>query len=99
VIGRYRGKDLRALFAAQARLRRAEAVHFHVDASPELGREVAWHYGAAAAAFSYDDFFHEHVLTQGTAYTYVNGFNSAARVGLGRVVASHRRASSSHRIR
>ena len=40
---------------------------------------MAWHYGAAAGAFSYDDFFHEHILTQGTAYTYVNGFNSAAR--------------------
>eukprot|EP01050_Picozoa_sp_SAG11_P001256 SAG11_NODE_53_length_19648_cov_14.691902_18_plen_829_part_00 len=79
VIGRYRGSDLHALFSTQSQLRKAEAMRFTVDSTPEIGREVAWNYGAAAAAFSYDDFFHEHILTQGTAYTYVNGFNSAAR--------------------
>ena len=79
VIERYRGKDLEALFAAQSQLRKDEAMRFKVQSSPAVEREVAWNYGAAAAAFSYDDFFHEHILTQGTAYTYVNGFNSAAR--------------------
>ena len=32
-------------------------------------REIAWNYGAAAAAWSFDTFFGEHILTQGTAYT------------------------------
>ena len=79
VIGRYRGRDLRALFAEQSRLCKAESMHFKVESSPEVEREVAWDYGAPPAAFSYDDFFEGHILTQGTAYTYVNGFNSAAR--------------------
>eukprot|EP01043_Picozoa_sp_COSAG02_P035326 COSAG02_NODE_2523_length_8608_cov_10.605124_6_plen_554_part_00 len=79
VIARYRGRDLRALFAAHSNVRKAEALHFHVSSMPQISREVGWNYGAAAAAWSYDDFFDEHILTQGTAYTYVNGFNSAAR--------------------
>ena len=79
IIARYRGRDLHALFAAQSKVRKDEALHFNVSSTPAVGRETAWNYGAAAAAWSYDDFFDAHMLTQGTAYTYVNGFNSAAR--------------------
>lgn len=79
VIARYRGRDLNALMASSSKVRHTEALRFKVSSTPVVEREIAWHYGAAAAGFSYDDFFNEHILTQGTAYTYVNGFNSAAR--------------------
>ena len=39
-INRYRARDLEALFDAQARLRKAEAMHFKVQASPAVEREV-----------------------------------------------------------
>ena len=96
VIGRYRGRDLLALFASQSEARQREGLRFSISGAPEVGRcppppladdrsrwvasltptapgcvvrEVAWNYGAAAAAWSFDTFFGEHILTQGTAYT------------------------------
>ena len=94
VIGRYRGRDLLALFASQSEARQREGLRFSISGAPEVGRcpprplanelslgcvahadgaashrEIAWNYGAAAAAWSFDTFFGEHILTQGTAYT------------------------------
>ena len=48
-------------------------------ASAALADEVAWHSYVLQAAPSFDSYFGEHIIDQGTAYRYSAGFQGAVR--------------------
>lgn len=52
---------------------------FRVDAEPWVEREVAWSGYYLRSALTYDDFFKEHILSQGSGTQYVAGLQGAAR--------------------
>ena len=53
--------------------------HLSVEGDAAMGREVAWHYAMARQTLTFDSFFMELILDQGTAYRYDFGFQGAAR--------------------
>ena len=48
-------------------------------AIPWVEREVRWHNYYLRSGFTYDDFFAEHIVSQGQVYQYCFGFQGAAR--------------------
>ena len=46
---------------------------------PWLNREVSWHSYYLRSALLYDDYFQNHYLPQGNAYTFLHGLNGAIR--------------------
>jgi hypothetical protein len=54
-------------------------LRFDVAADPWIGRETAWNYYYLRSSLTYDDYFGEHIVSQGGIYQYVMGFQGAAR--------------------
>ncbi len=67
------------LFAASGTAWKAEGIRFAVDQDPWVERETAWHSCYLRSGFTYDDFFNEHIASQGAVYQYCFGFQGAAR--------------------
>ncbi|MFX1407227.1 MAG: GH36-type glycosyl hydrolase domain-containing protein [Promethearchaeota archaeon] len=44
-----------------------------------VNREILWHYYYLRGAMTFDDYFQEHILSQGHVYQYIIGFQGAAR--------------------
>ena len=44
-----------------------------------VNREMIWHYYYLRGAMTFDDYFQEHILSQGHIYQYIIGFQGAAR--------------------
>ena len=55
------------------------SLRFSVPDEPWVERETAWNYYSLRSGFSYDDFFHGHIISQASIYQYVMGFQGAAR--------------------
>jgi len=58
---------------------KADGLRFAVDGIPWVEREIVWHHYYLRGNLTYDDFFGEHILSQGHVYQYVVGFQGAAR--------------------
>jgi hypothetical protein len=58
---------------------RAQGMRFRTPSEPWAERETKWHYYYLRSSLTYDDFFREHILSQGAIYQYVMGFQGAAR--------------------
>ena len=56
-----------------------KGMRFEIPAEPWVKRESAWHYYYLRSSLTYDDFFGEHILSQGGIYQYSMGFQGAAR--------------------
>ena len=56
-----------------------KGMRFETPAEPWVKRETAWHYYYLRSSLTYDDFFGEHILSQGGIYQYSMGFQGAAR--------------------
>jgi hypothetical protein len=56
-----------------------KGLRFETKAEPWVKRETAWHYYYLRSSLTYDDFFGEHILSQGGVYQYSMGFQGAAR--------------------
>jgi hypothetical protein len=56
-----------------------KGLRFETPAEPWIKRETAWHYYYLRSSLTYDDFFGEHILSQGGIYQYSMGFQGAAR--------------------
>ena len=54
-------------------------LHFSTESEPWVEREVAWNHYCLRSGLTYDNFFHQHVLSQASIYQYVMGFQGAAR--------------------
>lgn len=58
---------------------RANGMSFRTPSEPWVERETKWNYYYLRSSLTYDDFFGEHILSQGAIYQYVMGFQGAAR--------------------
>ena len=54
-------------------------LRFSTDAEPWVEREVTWNHYYLRSSLTYDNFFHQHILSQASIYQYVMGFQGAAR--------------------
>jgi len=54
-------------------------LRFETKAEPWVKRETTWHHYYLRSSLTYDDFFGEHILSQGGIYQYTMGFQGAAR--------------------
>lgn len=57
-------------------------LHFSTEEEPWVEREVSWHNYYLRSGMTYDDFFHQHVLSVGGIHQYVAGFQGPARDSL-----------------
>ena len=74
--GATRGNEL---LTANGQFWRRDIPALSVEHEPWMGREVAWNYAMTRQTLTYDDFFNESILDQGTGYRYDMGFQGAAR--------------------
>jgi len=56
-----------------------KGLRFSTESEPWVEREVTWNYYYLRSALTYDNFFHQHILSQASIYQYVMGFQGAAR--------------------
>jgi hypothetical protein len=68
-----------ALFAKSSAAWKHEGIQFAVDRDAWVEREVGWHSYYLRSGFTYDEFFDEHIVSQGQVYQYCFGFQGAAR--------------------
>jgi hypothetical protein len=54
-------------------------MELRIQDEPWVNRELFWHYYYLRGAMTYDNFFKEHILSQGHVYQYIVGFQGAAR--------------------
>jgi hypothetical protein len=78
LIEKYRGLAP-SLLAANAAAWKEEGIQFAVDSDPWVERESRWHSYYLRSAFTFDDAFDEHILSQGQTYQYCIGYQGAAR--------------------
>ena len=77
LIEKYRGQG--SLWKISSRQWKEKGSRFETQAEPWVKRETAWHYYYLRSSLTYDDFFDEHILSQGAIYQYSVGFQGAAR--------------------
>lgn len=78
LIQKYRGRAA-SVWQDSSREWKARGLRFETKAEPWVRRETAWHYYYLRSSLTYDDFFGEHILSQGGIYQYAMGFQGAAR--------------------
>src|SRR6185437_3635744 len=54
-------------------------LRFSAESEPWVERETTWNNYYLRSGFTYDDFFHHHIISQASVYQYVMGFQGAAR--------------------
>jgi len=77
LIEKYRGRA--NVWRDSSRQWKNKGLRFETKAEPWVKRETAWHYYYLRSSLTYDDFFSEHILSQGGIYQYSMGFQGAAR--------------------
>jgi hypothetical protein len=75
---KYRGTVSTAL-ADSSKQWKNKGLRFSVESEPWVEREVIWDHYYLRSGFTYDDFFHHHIISQASIYQYVMGFQGAAR--------------------
>jgi len=78
LVDRYRERR-ETCFAESCARWKQEGIALHVDGEPWIDRETSWHNYYLRSGFTYDDFFQEHIVSQGQVYQYVMGFQGAPR--------------------
>ncbi len=58
---------------------KASRIQLQVNEEVWVDREIFWHYYYLRSAMTFDNFFKEHILSQGHVYQYIMGFQGAAR--------------------
>lgn len=78
LLNKYRAGDvsLRARSSAQWK---TSGLRFETSSAPWAERELTWSYYYARSSLTYDDFFHQHIISQGEIYQYIMGLQAAAR--------------------
>jgi hypothetical protein len=54
-------------------------LRFSTEVEPWVEREVTWNHYYLRSGLTYDNFFHQHILSQASIYQYVMGFQGAGR--------------------
>ena len=78
LIQKYRGRAANA-WKDSSQQWKDKGLRFETKTEPWVKRETAWHYYYLRSSLTYDDFFGEHILSQGGIYQYSMGFQGAAR--------------------
>jgi hypothetical protein len=78
LIAKYR-EQAPTLFAKSSAAWKDEGIQFAVDQDSWVEREACWHNYYLRSGFTYDDFFGEHIVSQGQVYQYCIGFQAAVR--------------------
>jgi len=58
---------------------KTKGLRFSTESEPWVEREVTWNHYYLRSGFTYDNFFHQHIISQAGIYRYVMGFQGAAR--------------------
>jgi hypothetical protein len=66
-------------FARSCAQWKQEGITVRADGAPWIERETRWHNYYLRSGFTYDDYFQEHIVSQGQVYQYVMGFQGAPR--------------------
>ena len=75
---RYRGRAASLLRDSAAEWKK-RGLRFTVAGEPWTARETRWNHYYLRSSLTYDDYFQEHILSQGGIYQYFMGFQGAAR--------------------
>jgi hypothetical protein len=78
LVAKYRQSSASALKDSCAQWKK-HGLRFSTPQEPWVEREVTWNHYYLRSGFSYDDFFHQHIISQASIYQYVMGFQGAAR--------------------
>ena len=78
LIVKYRASAATAWHESSSQWKR-HGLKFSTPGEPWVAREVAWNHYYLRSGFTYDDFFHRHIVSQAAIYQYVMGFQGAAR--------------------
>ena len=78
LIGKYRTRAATAWKDSSLAWKNS-GMRFEAKSEPWVKRETTWHYYYLRSSLTYDDFFGEHILSQGGIYQYTMGFQGAAR--------------------
>jgi len=71
--------DLPHLFEKSSNKWKETRLKFDIKEESWIDRELFWDYYYLRSALTYDDYFNEHILSQGHVYQYIIGFQGAAR--------------------
>ena len=75
---KYRSSAQTALKDSSAQWKK-KGLRFSTESEPWVEREVTWNHYYLRSGLTYDNFFHQHILSQASIYQYVMGFQGAAR--------------------
>lgn len=78
LVSKYRQSAPTALRDSCAQWKKS-GIHFSTESDPWVDREVTWNQYYLRSGFTYDNFFHQHIVSQASIYQYVMGFQGAAR--------------------
>jgi hypothetical protein len=72
-------KNAQTALAESSQQWKKSGLHFSAESEPWVEREVTWNHYYLRSGLTYDNFFHQHILSQASIYQYVMGFQGAAR--------------------
>ncbi len=72
-------KDTPSLWARSSSQWKEGTVLFRTESEPWVERETAWSSYYLRSGFTYDSFFQEHIISQGSGVQYIAGIQGAAR--------------------
>jgi hypothetical protein len=72
-------RSAQTTLAQSSRQWKKSGLHFSTESEPWVEREVTWNNYYLRSGLTYDNFFHQHILSQASIYQYVMGFQGAAR--------------------
>ncbi|HUK48139.1 MAG TPA: hypothetical protein VLW06_11130, partial [Terriglobales bacterium] len=72
-------KAIQTAFRDSSEQWKKSGLRFSTENEPWVEREVTWNHYYLRSGFTYDDFFHHHIISQAAIYQYVMGFQGAAR--------------------
>jgi Glycosyl hydrolase 36 superfamily, catalytic domain len=78
LISKYRQQAASAFGESSAQWKK-NGLRFSTPEEPWVEREITWNHYYLRSGFTYDDFFHQHIISQASIYQYVMGFQGAAR--------------------
>lgn len=67
------------LWASSSRQWKESGLRLSTPTEPSVEREITWSHYYLRSNLTYDDFFQEHILSQGSIYQYPEGLQGAAR--------------------
>ena len=72
-------KDLSKLWEISSNYWKENRISLTIPDEPWVYRELLWHNYYLRGSMTYDDYFKEHILSQGQVYQYIIGFQGALR--------------------